>query len=125
MVVGEFTFLDVMWSMFIFFAWVMFIWLVVMLLSDNFRRTDHGGWAKAGWTLFIIIFPLFGALIYMIARPKMTEQDRMRTAQSQAYYAGGGVSTAEELAKLSELKAQGAITDAEYEALKARTISGS
>jgi hypothetical protein len=123
MVLGEYTFLDVMWSMFIFFAWVMFIWLVVMLLSDNFRRSDHSGWAKAGWTLFIIALPLFGALIYMIARPKMTEQDTMRA--SQAYYAGGGVSTAEELAKLSELKAQGAITDAEYEALKARTISGS
>jgi hypothetical protein len=73
----------------------------------------------------LLFLPLLGALIYMIARPKMTEQDRVLAAQTQAYYAGGGVSTPEELAKLSELKAQGAITDAEYETLKARTIAGS
>jgi uncharacterized membrane protein len=125
MVLGDFTFLDAIWTMFIFFAWVMFVWLVFMLLWDNFRRSDHSGWAKAGWTIFILFLPLLGALIYMIVRPKMTEQDRVLAAQTQAYYAGGGVSTAEELAKLSELKAQGAITDAEYETLKARTIAGS
>jgi hypothetical protein len=58
-----------MWTMFIFFAWVIWISLLVMILIDNFRRSDHSGWAKAGWTLFVIFLPLIGVLVYMIARP--------------------------------------------------------
>jgi hypothetical protein len=60
-----------MWSMFIFFAWVIFIYLLILVLADNFRRTDHSGWAKAGWTLFVIFVPLIGVLVYMIARPSV------------------------------------------------------
>jgi hypothetical protein len=59
-----------MWSMFIFFAWVIFIYLLILVLADNFRRHDHSGWAKAGWTVFVIFLPLIGVLIYMIARPR-------------------------------------------------------
>ncbi|HEY7691871.1 MAG TPA: PLDc N-terminal domain-containing protein [Gaiellaceae bacterium] len=67
---ADYPFLDVMWSMFIFFAWVIFIYLLILVLADNFRRHDHSGWAKAGWTLFVIFLPLIGVLIYMIARPR-------------------------------------------------------
>jgi hypothetical protein len=67
---ADYPFLDVMWSMFIFFAWVIFIYLLILVLTDNFRRTDHSGWAKAAWTLFVIFVPLIGVLIYMIARPR-------------------------------------------------------
>jgi hypothetical protein len=70
MSVLAFSFLDVMWSMFIFFAWVIWIYLLFLVLADNFRRADHTGWAKAGWTLFVIFLPLVGVLVYMIARPK-------------------------------------------------------
>jgi len=63
----DYPFLDIMWTMFIFFAWVIWIWLLIMVLADNFRRTDHTGWAKAGWTLFVIFLPLVGVLVYMIA----------------------------------------------------------
>jgi Phospholipase_D-nuclease N-terminal len=66
---ADYPFLDVFWTMVIFFAWVIFVWLLIMVLADNFRRRDHSGWAKAGWTLFVIFLPLFGVLIYMIARP--------------------------------------------------------
>ena len=66
---ADYPFLDVMWTMFIFFAWVIFIYLLILVLADNFRRTDHSGWAKAGWTLFVIFVPLLGVLVYMIARP--------------------------------------------------------
>jgi hypothetical protein len=59
-----------MWTMFIFFAWVIWIWLLIMVLADNFRRTDHSGMAKAGWTLFVIFLPLVGVLVYMIAAPR-------------------------------------------------------
>ena len=67
---GDYPFLDIMWSMFIFFAWVIFIYLLILVLADNFRRNDHSGLAKAGWTLFVIFVPLIGVLVYMIARPK-------------------------------------------------------
>ncbi len=63
------TFWDVVWWMCIFFLWVLFIYLVIVVFMDNFRRTDHGGWAKAMWTIFIIFLPFLGILIYMIARP--------------------------------------------------------
>jgi hypothetical protein len=69
LVASSYPFLDIMWTMFIFFAWVIWIWLLIMILWDNFRRTDHSGWAKAGWTLFVIFLPLLGVLIYMISRP--------------------------------------------------------
>jgi hypothetical protein len=68
-VASSYPFLDIMWTMFIFFAWVIWIWLLIMVLADNFRRHDHSGWAKAGWTLFVIFLPLLGVLVYMIARP--------------------------------------------------------
>jgi hypothetical protein len=64
---SSYPFLDIMWTMFIFFAWVIWIWLLIMVLADNFRRTDISGWAKAGWTLFVIFLPLLGVLVYMIA----------------------------------------------------------
>jgi Phospholipase_D-nuclease N-terminal len=70
MLLASYPFLDIMWTMFIFFAWVIWIWLLAIVLADNFRRTDHSGWAKAGWTLFVIFLPLFGVLIYMISRPQ-------------------------------------------------------
>jgi Phospholipase_D-nuclease N-terminal len=66
----DYPFLDIMWTMFIFFAWLIWIALLVLVLVDNFRRTDQTGWAKAGWTVFVIFAPLLGALVYMIARPK-------------------------------------------------------
>ena len=70
MLASDYPFLDIMWTMFIFFAWLIWISLLVMVLADNFRRDDHSGWAKAGWTLFVIFLPLIGVLVYMIARPK-------------------------------------------------------
>jgi hypothetical protein len=66
----DYPFLDIMWTMFIFFAWLIWIALLVMVLADNFRRPDHSGWAKAGWTLFVIFVPLIGVLVYMITRPR-------------------------------------------------------
>jgi hypothetical protein len=70
LVAADYPFLDIMWTMFIFFAWVIWIWLLIMVLADNFRRTDHSGVAKAGWTLFVIFLPLLGVLVYMISAPR-------------------------------------------------------
>ena len=116
---AAYTFWDAIWTMIIFFAWIMFITWVILLMIDNFRRKDHSGWAKALWALFIIFFPIVGAFTYTIARPNTAD----------AYDSGYGyapsqpTSTAAELARLNELRTEGAISDAEFEDLKARTIA--
>ena len=73
---ADYPFLQVLWTIFIFFAWVMVIAFVIMCLVDNFRRPDLSGLAKAGWTLLIIVLPLIGALAYQIARPKEVAYER-------------------------------------------------
>jgi len=78
MLLGDgYPFLDIFWTMCIFFVWVIWVSLVIIVLLENFRRRDLSGWAKAGWTLFVIFLPLIGVLTYMVARPP---EDRMRTA---------------------------------------------
>jgi Phospholipase_D-nuclease N-terminal len=70
MLVGsDYPFLDVVWTMAIFFAFAIWIALLIMVLLDAFRRRDLSGWGKAGWTVFVIFLPLIGVLTYMIARP--------------------------------------------------------
>jgi Phospholipase_D-nuclease N-terminal/Short C-terminal domain len=121
MMLGAYTFWDAIWTMIIFFAYLMFLTWVIMLMIDNFRRRDHSGWAKAGWALFIIFAPILGALIYTVARPS--------EAGDYGYEPGYGsdapASTADELARLNQLRTDGAITDAEFEDLKAKTIAAS
>jgi len=70
---SDYPFMDIFWTMIIFFAWVIWIWLLILVLGDNFRRRDHSGIAKAGWTVFVISLPLLGVLVYMIARPPEDE----------------------------------------------------
>jgi hypothetical protein len=77
----EWTFLRVFWGMLAFFAFLIAVWLIVMVLYDNFARNDHSGWAKAGWTVVVIFVPLVGVLAYMIARPSTADRD----------FSGGGV----------------------------------
>jgi len=119
---GAYTFWDAMWTMIVFFAWVMFITWVIMLMIDNFRRTDHSGWAKAAWFIFLIFLPILGAILYTVARPESAD-DYVRAKEGIS--TGGGNSAAEELASLHQLRADGAISDAEFEQLKKKTISGS
>jgi hypothetical protein len=120
---GQVTFWDVVWAMIVFFFWFMFIWIFIALFGDIFRRNDLSGGAKAGWIFLLVILPFLGALIYMIARPKLTAQDvEDMTRMEAASKAAAQVSPADQLAKLADLKAAGAITDAEYEAMKAKVI---
>jgi hypothetical protein len=70
---SSYPFLDIVWSMFIFFGFVIWMYLLFLVLADNFRRPDHSGWAKAGWTLFVIALPLLGVLVYMVARPPIED----------------------------------------------------
>jgi phospholipase D-like protein len=111
------SFWDVVWWMILFFAWVMFITWVILLMIDNFRRKDHGGGAKALWFLFIIFAPILGAIVYTVARPSTADDSYVGSSASS-----GPSSTADQLTQLNELRSQGAISDAEYEDLKSRTI---
>jgi energy-coupling factor transporter transmembrane protein EcfT len=116
---------DVLVSMVAFFFWFMAIWIFITIFGDIFRRNDLSGGAKAGWIFLLFILPFLGALIYLIARPKVTAQDVQLMAQAEAANkAVAGVSTADELAKLQQLKDSGAITAAEYDTLKAKALAG-
>jgi energy-coupling factor transporter transmembrane protein EcfT len=113
----------VLWAMLVFFFWFMAIWIFIMVFADIFRRRDLSGWAKAGWIFLIFIVPFLGALIYLIARPKMTEQDkedleRMQEAQRRVE----GYSAADEIAKLSKLRDEGKISAEEYEEMKRKAM---
>jgi type VI protein secretion system component VasK len=119
----EWNFGSVLWTMLVFFFWVMAIWIFIALFSDIFRRNDLSGGAKAGWILLIFILPFVGCLIYMIARPKMTEQDRQMIEQAQeAQRRIEGYSAADEIQKLSALRDSGKISAEEYEDLKRKAM---
>ena len=114
---------SVIWTMTVFFFWMIYIWMFIAVFGDIFRRNDIGGGKKAMWIIFVIFLPLLGILIYMIARPKMTEQDKqlMEKAQAQQHRAAG-YSAAEEIAKAQALKDSGAITEAEFQELKRKAM---
>jgi uncharacterized membrane protein len=110
---------NVLWTMLVLFFWVMAIWIFIAIFSDIFRRNDLSGWAKAGWIFLIFIVPFLGALIYVIARPKMTEQDKQIIEQAQeAQRRIEGYSAADEIAKLAALRDKGEISADEYNDLK-------
>ena len=122
---SSFTFWDAIWTMVAFFFWFMLIWIFISIFADIFRRNDlSGGW-KAIWIIVIFVIPFIGALIYIISRPKVTAQDvQLMTQADAAQKAAAGVSAADQIAKLNELKASGAITEPEYESLKKKAIEG-
>jgi type VI protein secretion system component VasK len=120
---ADFSFGDFLWSMFVFFFWFMAIWIFITVFADIFRRNDIHGWAKAGWIILIFILPFIGVLIYLIARPKMTAQDKEMMEQAQAVQARlEGYSAADEIAKLAKLRDAGQISADEYEELKRRAM---
>jgi hypothetical protein len=122
------VFLSMLWF-FLFFIW---IWLLIVVFSDLFRSHDLGGWAKAFWVIGIIILPYLGVLLYLIVRGhKMAEHAQQaakeQDAAARAYIqqaAGTSGSPADEIQRLADLKAQGVISDAEFEAGKAKVLGG-
>jgi hypothetical protein len=122
---------QVFWSMLYFFLFFIWIWLLIMVFGDIFRSRDLGGLAKALWVIFVIVVPYLGVFVYLIARGHKMSEHAMEAAQAQdaaqrAYIqsaAGAAPSTADELARLADLKAQGVLSDAEYEQAKAKTLA--
>jgi type VI protein secretion system component VasK len=124
MLLADTTFLDVLWYSILFFFWILAIWIFIMIVSDVFRRDDLSGGKKALWIVFMVILPFIGVLTYIIVRPKVTAQDVKLAAQAEAAQkAVAGVSTADELAKLNELRSQGVISHEEFEDLKKKALT--
>jgi type VI protein secretion system component VasK len=123
MLAYEWTFGSVLWAMVVFFFWFMLIWMFIGVFADIFRRNDLSGGAKAGWLLLIFIVPFFGILIYLIARPKMTAQDKeMMAAMQERERRATGYSAADEVAKLAKLRDEGKITAEEFERMKQQAM---
>ena len=125
-----YTFGQVMWSMLIFFCWILFFWMLFGILGDLFSRHDISGWAKAGWCIFVIVLPFLGIFIYLIAEGKGMGERSMRQAQqaqsdmdSYVRSVASSGSSAEQIAKGKELLDSGAITQAEYDQLKAKALA--
>ena len=130
-VAADYPFLDVLWTIIIFFAWVVWIWIMILILTDVFRRNDIGGWAKAAWVVFLIVLPFLGALVYLIAQHDGMNERRAKDIQAQqeqfnSYVksvAGEGGGSAGQIAQAKQLLDSGAITQQEFDSLKAKALA--
>jgi hypothetical protein len=129
-VLAAYSFGDVMWSMLVFFMWILWFWLLFTVFGDLFSRHDISGWGKAGWTVFVIILPFLGVFIYLIAEGKSMGERAARRAQAQQAQMDNYVrsvassdSSAEQIAKGKQLLDSGAITQAEFDQLKAKALA--
>ena len=121
--------LHVIESIFFFFLMVAWIWVIIGVIGDVFASEDLSGGAKGVWVLFVIIIPWLGVLVYLVARGQGMRERRAQAISNademqRAYFQKiAGTSSADELAKLAELKEKGVLTDAEFEAQKAKLLS--
>ena len=126
---ATYTFGDVMWTMFVFFAWILFFWLLFGVFGDLFSRHDLSGWAKAGWTVLVIILPFVGIFVYLISQGKGMGERAQEKAQAQQTEVDDYVRSVatsgptEEIARGKELLESGAITQAEFDQLKAKALA--
>ena len=116
---ADYPFLDVLWTMFVFFLWVIWFWILITVFADVFRRHDISGWAKAGWLVFVIILPFLGVFIYLIANSTGMADRNVKTIEAAG--ARGGPAT--EIATGKELLDSGAITQEEFEAIKRKATA--
>lgn len=129
MLATQYPFLSVMWTLLVIFAWVIWFWLLITVFADIFRRHDISGWVKALWIIFVIILPFLGVLIYLIAESKgMAERNQKQAQAAQADFDSYVKNVAaqsdptEQIAKGKQLLDSGAITQAEFDALKAKAL---
>ena len=126
---ADYPFLDLLWTMLIFFLWIAWFWILFTVLGDIFRRHDISGWTKTAWIIFVIALPFLGVFVYLISQDegmKRRNIERMEAQRAQfddyvrqAAGAGGGAS---EIEKAKALLDSGAIDQAEFEALKAKAL---
>ena len=128
-VAASYPFLDVLWSMVIFFAFIIWIWLLITVFADVFRRRDIGGGMKAIWIIFVILVPYLGVLIYLIAEHNgmadrsEAQMQQIKAQQDDYIKSVAGSSPADQIAQAKSLLDSGAISQAEFDALKAKALS--
>jgi hypothetical protein len=130
MLAADYPFLDVLWTMFIFFLWIIWFWLLFTVFVDIFRRHDIGGGTKALWLIFCIVLPFLGVFVYIISQNAGMTQRNLERAQAQKAQfddyvkqtAGGGGGAAGEIEKAKQLLDSGAISQTEFDQLKARAL---
>lgn len=128
---SDYPFLSVLWTMLVIFAWVIWFWLLITVFADLFRRRDASGLKKVAWFIFVIIVPFLGVFIYLIANHDSMAERGMRQAQAQqaqmdAYVrsvAGSGGGAASEIERAKSLLDSGAISQAEFDAIKQKALS--
>jgi hypothetical protein len=128
-IAASYPFLNVLWDILIIFAWVLFIWIAIVVFTDIFRRRDISGWVKAAWVVIIVILPWIGVLAYLIFNhdgmaDRSEKQARAAQAQVDEYVrqAAGKAGPASEIETAKRLLDSGAITQAEFEAIKAKAL---
>jgi Short C-terminal domain/Phospholipase_D-nuclease N-terminal len=127
---ADYPFIDVFWSMLIFFMWVIWIWILITVLMDVFRRHDLSGWGKTAWAVFMIVLPFLGVFIYLITQNQaMTERNRERMRAERAQFddyvreAASSGGAAAEIERAKQLLDSGAITQAEFDAIKQKALA--
>jgi Short C-terminal domain/Phospholipase_D-nuclease N-terminal len=127
---ADYPFLEIVWTMLIFFLWITWFWMLITVFGDIFRRHDLSGLGKTGWLIFTIVLPYLGVFIYLITQGE--EMAKRNIAQAQAQQAqfndyvretAGSGGAAAEIEKAKQLRDSGAITDAEFEAIKAKALA--
>jgi len=129
---SSYPLLNLFWTMFEFFLWVIWIWILIWVFIDIFRSQDLSGWAKALWFLFVLLIPLIGVLVYLIARgdsmnERASQQARQQDQEFRGYVqeaaADSPANTADQLAKLADLRDRGVISAQEFERQKAKVLA--
>jgi hypothetical protein len=129
---ADYPFIDVFWSMLIFFFWVIWIWILITVFVDLFRRHDISGWAKAAWMVFVIVLPYLGVFIYIVTQGRgMTERRTSEVQAANAAFedrvrevaAAPPSSPAEQIERAKSLLDSGAIDQAEFDRLKAKALA--
>ena len=128
MLAADYPFLDVLWTMFIFFLFVIWIWILITVFADVFRRKDIGGGMKAIWIVFVILLPYLGVLVYLIANHDGMADRNIQQAQKQqeatdAYIKSVAGGAAAEIEKAKGLLDSGAITQAEFDSIKSKALA--
>jgi Phospholipase_D-nuclease N-terminal/Short C-terminal domain len=127
---ADYPFIDVFWTMLVFFAWVIWFWLLITVFMDLFRRHDISGWGKAAWTVFVIVLPYLGVLVYLIAQGKhMAERRAAEAEASRAAFDGyvrqvsSEAGPTDQIAKAKQLLDGGVIDAAEFEQIKRKALA--
>jgi hypothetical protein len=128
---AEYPFLDLMWTMLVFFCWIAWFWLLFVVVGDLFRRSDVSGWAKAGWTVLVIVLPFLGILLYLCTQGRHLAERRLaRELDARRRFddhvrsmSTVDCSGAAEIAEARRLLEEGVIDDEEYDALKRKALA--